>query len=152
MALATVVRIEKSDPYGGSFVANLAADLDEATYGNKASGVGLNSSGAVVQGGGGQTGIVGLIVPPIGRDILGGLLEGPTAGDPIDVLVCGEIINFKFAGGTVPGAGTKVFASPAGVLSSAAVTGSVYCGHIIESNATNGARFYVNVNPYPLAP
>lgn len=145
MALVTVPRFEKSNPYGGTFVAPLAGDLDEATYGNKVVGVGLNSSGQIVVGGG-QTGIVGVILPVCGSNILtGALLDTYQAGDNIDVMVQGEIINYRYSNGTVPPAGIKIYSNPAGVLSATAVDGSVLVGWTIESNPTNGARLFVNV-------
>lgn len=145
MALATKPRFEKSNPYGGTFVAPLAVDLDETANGNKVLGVGLNSSGQVVIGGG-QTGIVGVILPVAGANVLtGALLDTYQAGDNIDVMVQGEIANFKLANGTVPAAGTKIFSSAAGVLGTAAADGSVLVGWTIESHATNGARLFVNV-------
>ena len=57
----------------------------------------------------------------------------------------GEIINYKFANGTVPGAGVKIFSSSAGVLGLTAADGSVLVGWTIESSATDGARLFVNV-------
>lgn len=145
MALATAPRFEKSNPYGGTFVAPLAVDLVEATHGNKVVGVGLNSSGQVTIGGG-QTGILGVILPVAGKNVLtGALLDTYQAGDNIDVMVQGEISNFKLANGNVPAAGIKIFSAPDGVLSATAVDGSVLVGWTIESHATNGARLFVNV-------
>lgn len=147
MALQTKPRFEKSTPYGGTFVAPLAVDLDEAAHGNKVIGVGLNSAGAITIGGG-QTGIIGVILPVVGTNpYSGGLLEGQVAGDPLDVMVQGEIINYKYQNGTVPPLGTKVYSSPAGVLSAAPVDGSVLIGWTLPADgyATNGVRLFVNV-------
>ena len=60
-------------------------------------------------------------------------------------MVQGEVINFKYANGTVPPAGTKIYSAPNGTLSATAVDGSVLIGWTIESHATNGARLFVNV-------
>lgn len=149
MALTTVPRYDKNDPYGGTFVANLGEEIVEATHGNKLHGVGLNSNGNVVVGAG-QTGILGVILPNAGKNMLtGALLDTWQAGDVIDVMVQGEVLNFKLANGTVPAAGVKIFSNPAGVLGTTAVDGSVLIGWTMPNqdgnDAVNGRRLFVNV-------
>ncbi|AHG24405.1 minor capsid protein [Mycobacterium phage Oaker] len=145
MALATKPRFEKSNPYGGTFVAPLAVDLVEADHGNQVVGVGLNSSGQVVIGAG-QTGVIGVILPVVGSNILtGALLDAYSAGDVIDVMVQGEIINYKFANGNTPAAGTLIYSNSSGVLSATYAAGSTLIGWTIEAPSADGARLFVNV-------
>lgn len=96
MALTTKPRWDKYDPYVGNFRAPLAADVNLNTQVNKVLAVGINSSGAIVVGSG-QTGIVGLMIVPVGIDIHGYVLSGGFncyAGDVQDVGKHGEITNF----------------------------------------------------------
>jgi hypothetical protein len=96
MTLTTKPRWDKYDPYVGNFRAPLGADIDLTTQANKVLAVGVNSSGAVVVGAG-QTGIVGLMIVPVGVDIHGNILSGGIncySGDVQDVGRHGEITNF----------------------------------------------------------
>lgn len=143
----TKTRIDKRDPYVGNFRAPLAADVNLATQANVLIPCGLNSSGAVVLGGAGQTGIVGVTVIPVGTDMAGNLLDGGAnteAGDICDVTKHGEAVNFKVraADGTLtdPAAGTNYYAHADGGIDSTATAG-VYIGHTVEAD-----RLILNVD------
>ena len=82
-----MARIDKTEPNVGSFRAPLNADL---SAGAAPLGVGLNSSGRVVVGAG-VTGVIGVIVSPYDK----------AAGDIIDVLQRGQLVEFGGAAGTV---------------------------------------------------
>lgn len=81
-----MARIDKYQPVAGGFRAPL-----NAAYTGAAApiGVGINSSGRVVVGAG-QTGIVGVICSPYDK----------AAGDIIDVMTNGELVEFGGAAGT----------------------------------------------------
>lgn len=98
-----MARIDKTDSAIGVFRAPLNAAYTGAAA---AIGVGLNSSGRVVVGAG-QTGIVGIIVSPYDK----------AAGDVIDVLTAGELVEFGGAAATVYTANTTT-----GVISSGAAS------------------------------
>jgi hypothetical protein len=141
-ALAVKPRWDKYDPYVGNFRAPLAVDatLDQA---NLIIGVGLNSSGACVLGAG-QTGIIGVIVMPVGVDVHGYLLEPPIAGNIVDVGKRGEITNFATTdygvsgaglysvGATAPVAGTKYYLTANGAINTTST--GVYLGHTVEAS------------------
>lgn len=136
----TKARWDKYDGYVGNFRAPLAADVTLATQANRVLPVGLNSSGAVVLGGAGQTGIVGVVIIPVGTNMMGTLLEGginTQAGDICDVGKHGEITNFApvAANGTIgsPAAGTNYYAHSDGAINATA-TGGVYIGHTVEAD------------------
>jgi hypothetical protein len=96
-----MARIDKTDSAIGVFRGPLAAAV---TGGAAPLGVGINSSGRVVVGAG-QTGVVGIIVCPYNK----------AAGDPIDVVTSGELVEFGGAAGTVYTANTTT-----GVISNGA--------------------------------
>jgi len=145
MALATKPRWDKYDGYIGNFRGNLAADidLDEVTgEANQVLAVGINSVGAIVVGGG-QTGVVGVMIVAVGTDIHGNLLDGGVnnqAGDPQDVGKHGEITNFKPYKASDPttsplaAAGTNYFGHPDGSVLPTEVAGSKYVGHTVEAD------------------
>ena len=128
MTLVTKPRWDKYDPYVGNFRAPLGADINLSTQVNKVLAVGINSSGAVVVGAG-QTGVVGLMIVPVGIDIHGNVLSGGIncyAGDVQDVGRHGEITNFSGV------AGTKYYAHADGSVDSTATSGT-YVGHTVEA-------------------
>lgn len=159
MTLTTVARFDKNWPYGNTFDAQLAVDFDERLA-NQVIGVGLNSSGEVVIGSG-NTGVVGVLCLPLGKNALtGDLLEGPTAGDPVTVMKIGEIVNFRLLNIstfalTAPVAGTNYYALPTGAISATPIDGAVKIGHTVnlsvDGGAVNSARLHVHVVPGPLA-
>ena len=159
-SFATKPRWDKYDGYIGNFRAPLAANSTD-DQANLVLGVGINSSGAAVIGAG-QTGIVGVVILPVGNDyISGGLLPGPEAGDVVDVGKHGEITNFvltakdsgKFkASTTAPAAGTNYYAHADGTVNATQGADGVYVGHTVEKD-----RLIVNVvevaaTPAPAGP
>jgi len=121
-----MARIDKTDSAIGVFRAPLNANL---TGGAAPLGVGINSSGRVVVGAG-QTGIVGLIVSPYDK----------SAGDPIDVLTNGELVEFGGAAGTVYTTNTT-----SGVISTTAKSATqVVIGFTVEAD-----RLIVRYSPTP---
>ncbi len=84
---------DKYDPKAGGFRAALAADWLTADI-KTVIGVGLNASGQVVKGAG-NSGLVGVLV----------LTEALKAGDIVDIMTAGDIVDF---GGT---AGTRYYAA-----------------------------------------
>lgn len=81
-------RYDKYDPKNGGFRAVLAADWNPADL-EKIFGVGLDSSGRVVKGAG-QTGVIGVLV----------LTKARKAGEIVDVMTSGEIVDFGPTFGT----------------------------------------------------
>lgn len=148
MTLVAKARWDKYDGYVGNFRAPLAADVVLASEANRVVPVGINSSGAAVLGGAGQTGIVGLVIIPVGVDMNGNLLTGGIniyAGDICDVGKHGEITNFQYvdAAGALstPAAGVSIYAHPDGAVNATKSTDGVYVGHTVEAD-----RLIVNVS------
>lgn len=119
-----MARIDKTEPNVGSFRAPLDANLTGAAA---PLGVGINSSGRVVAGAG-QTGIVGIIVSPYDK----------VAGDIIDVLKLGQLVEFGGAAGTVYTANTTTGA----ITNGAASATQKVIGHTVEAD-----RLIINVGP-----
>lgn len=110
------MRYDKYDPVDGGFRAPLAADRSGS---ETAIGVGLDVNGRVVPGAG-NTGIVGVLINT--RDM--------KAGDIVDVMRDGEIVEFGGDPGTVYTA-----AEADGVISDDAVgTGQVSIGFTVEGD------------------
>ncbi len=110
-----MARIDKYDPVSGGFRARLNANYTGAAA---PLAVGLNSSGRIVAGAG-QTGIVGVVCSP--RD--------HAAGDPLDVMTSGELVEFSGAAATVYTANTTT-----GVISNAAASATqVPIGFTVEA-------------------
>lgn len=95
-------RIDKYEPYGGGFRAPLNAAITTTDVG-KVQAVALNASGRVVIGTA-ALGIVGVICP----------VKPMAAGDQIDVMTNGEIVEFTLTGGGAAAAGTVYYADGAG--------------------------------------
>lgn len=140
MALTTKCRWDKFDGYDGNPRGTLAADVT-TDLANLVVGVGLNSSGQVVIGAG-ASGLIGVVIFPIGHDYLtGGLVAPPVAGDRIDVGKHGEIVNFTttavtggvFSNGGAAVAGTKYYAHSDGSVNATATAGT-YVGHTMEAD------------------
>jgi len=133
----TAPRYDKYDPISGGFRALLGADLTfDAEGSTGVKGVSLNASGKVVVGTAGQSGLVGVLVKNVGLypglgNIAGGVNAyapiGGKANDPVDIMTNGEIVD-------VPGlvAGTEVYVTPAGVLSTVA-TANFRIGFTVEA-------------------
>ena len=93
-----MARYDKYDGVSGGFRAALAADWAAADYGVPF-GVGLDSSGRVVKGAG-VTGVRGVLV--VDGVAEGGVIktEPKKAGDMIDVMTAGDIVETGIAAGT----------------------------------------------------
>lgn len=110
-----MARIDKYDPVGGGFRAPLAAAYTGSAV---PLAVGLNSSGQVVAGIG-ATGIVGIVCLP----------GNHAAGEVIDVMKDGELVEFAGVAGTVYTANTTT-----GVITSAAASGTqILVGFTVEA-------------------
>lgn len=107
---------DKYDPKAGGFRAPLHADWLVEDL-KKVVGVGLNASGNLVKGAG-NSGLVGVIV----------LTEALKAGDIVDPMTAGEIVDF-------PGvAGTVYYADPAtGEVNATSAAGKVRVGHTVKA-------------------
>lgn len=90
-------RIDKYDGMVGGFRALLAAATVAGDPG-KMWAVGLDATGRVVKGAG-VTGILGVICP----------VRAMVAGEAIDVMTDGEIVDFLLQAGTAAAAGTRYF-------------------------------------------
>lgn len=119
-----MARIDKYDPISGGFRAPL-----NAAYTGAAApiGVGLNSSGRVVAGAG-QTGIIGVVCCPYDK----------AAGDIIDVMTSGELVELGGSAGTVYTANTTTGA----VTSGAASATQIVVGFTVEAD-----RLIVRITP-----
>lgn len=118
-----MARIDKYDPVSGGFRAPLNAAFTGAAA---PLGVGINSSGRVVAGAG-QTGIIGVVCSP--RD--------HAAGEWIDVMTDGELVEFGGAAGTAYTANTTT-----GVVSNGAASATqTKVGFTVEAD-----RLIVRVN------
>jgi len=96
-------RYDKYEPYAGGFRGTLAAAID-AEDSFTAFGVGLDNDGHVVLGAG-TTGILGVLVAHGAK----------RAGDVVDVMTAGEIVEFTADGtpdGTAASPGTVYYADP----------------------------------------
>lgn len=110
-----MARIDKYDPVDGGFRAPLAADRTGAAA---PVGVGLDVNGRVVAGAG-QTGIIGVLCKP----------DNAKAGDIVDIMRDGELVEFAGAAGTVYTANTTT-----GVISNAAASGTqIVVGFTVEA-------------------
>lgn len=151
-----MARYDKYDPISGGFRAKLNADLvlTDGSVGPVA--VSLNTSGRVVIGTGGSSGIVGVLVKnaakgPVGRwgtSLTGGTPNpnafiGALAGDVVDIMTAGEIVDIPL---TPLVAGSKVFAAADGTLSATAGAGKIQVGYIVEAG-----RLVVRVAPGSVA-
>lgn len=140
-----MARYDKYDPVNSGFRAPLAANLTlTAGTSNGVSlspgvgpvGVSLDANGRVVVGGGGQTGIVGVLVKNMPAGSVAGSAQlaavmaapmGAMAGDIVDVMTKGEIVDIALA------AGTDYYAdATTGALTTTA-EGNFYVGHTVEA-------------------
>lgn len=123
-------RFDKYDGKVGGFRAKLSAAILAADV-NKIQGVRINSSGRVVIGATAETGICGLICPVRPMD----------AGEPIDVMTRGEIVEASTTAGTAFTAGQIVTVAPSGAVGATAVgAGFKQVGQMVEAT-----RMIVNV-------
>lgn len=108
-----MARIDKYDPVDGGFRAPLAAAW---TASETPIGVGLNVNGRVVPGAG-VTGIKGVVALP----------KKYRAGDVVDVMTDGELVEFAGA------AATNYYAAVATGVISTTAAGGVLLGHTVEA-------------------
>lgn len=107
-------RFDKYDPVSGGFRAPLNAAIASADVG-KIQAVSINTSGRVVIGGAAETAVMGVICP----------VRPMAAGEPIDVMTHGEIVEATMTGGTAFTAGALVYAHLAGTVDATATAGKV---------------------------
>lgn len=140
-----MAKYDKYDPIAGGFRARLetALSLTNGSIGPVA--VSHKASGRVVVGDSGQSGLVGVIVKnvargPVGQwgtDLHGGTPNayapvGAQAGDVVDVMTSGEIVDLDKD--DFP-AGTAFYANSDGSLAAAADAdeGAIFVGHTAEA-------------------
>jgi hypothetical protein len=137
-----MARYDKYNPISGGFRAKLNADLT-LTSGTFFGAVSLNASGLVVAGTAGQSGLVGVVVknaahqPNAARfpttlqgDPVAYAPIGAMAGDVVDVMTSGEIVDLDTA---VFVAGTKFYAQSSGAITATGGTGRVLIGWTVEA-------------------
>ena len=135
-----MARYDKYDPISGGFRAKLNADLT-LTNGSFFGAVSLNTSGRVVVGTAGQSGLVGLVVKNAARGPVSqygttpfqgtpnaNIAIGALAGDPVDIMTAGEIV--EVSGFT---AGQKVYAKADGTLTATSAPGLIQVGWMVEA-------------------
>lgn len=130
---------DKVDPISGSFRARLAADLTLTDGSIGPVGVSLNTSGRVVVGTAGASGLAGLLIKntvrqPVGQygtppGAVGLSFIGAKAGEAVDIMTSGEIVGLDSAVFTP---GSKVYVNTAGVLSNTAPTGKFLVGFMAD--------------------
>lgn len=140
-----MARYDKYEPYANGFRAVLAADFgytggvpdrNHADLGQPFA-VGLNASGAVVKGAG-NTGVKGIMI----------LTMPKAAGEVVDVMTSGEIVEWETSAGVAGVAATNYWATAAtglviagtGTGGATQPAGSVYVGFTVEVSTTKGAR------------
>ena len=121
-------RYDKYDPISGGFRAPLAVDWLKADEGTPF-GVSLDANGRVVKGTAGQTGLVGVLVV----DLTQGTIQNKLAGDIVDVMTAGEIVECV---GLI--AGERYGSAADGAI--APTAGNLAVGHTVEA-----ARLIVRV-------
>lgn len=112
-----MARIDKYNPVAGGFRAPLAAARTGAAT---PVGVGLDVNGRVVEGAG-QTGIVGLLCKP----------DDAVAGEVVDIMTNGEIVEFAGVAGTTYYINTVTGALETGAP--VAGTNKPKAGHTVEA-------------------
>lgn len=119
-------RFDKYDPVDGGFRAPLNAAVPASDVG-KIIGVSLNGTGKVVYGGAAAINIKGVICP----------VRAMNAGDVIDVMTDGEIVNATLNDGTTAlTAGTDYAATATAGTGgiTATLASNQYIGHTVEAS------------------
>lgn len=117
-----MARYDKYDPLSGGFRAPVAGAWASADLA-KPFAVGLNASGQVVKGAG-NSGILGVLI----------VTSVKAAGDIVDVMTHGEIVEATLADGTTAlTAGTAYYGVPADGTLSATATANKKVGHTVEA-------------------
>lgn len=117
---AGAARFDKYDPMGGGFRAKLSFAVASTDVGNPVA-VAVNTSGQLVKGGTAATAISGVICP----------VRPMAIGEPIDVMVDGEIAQAKTTGGVAFTAGALVYGHINGDVDATATAG-VAIGKMVE--------------------
>lgn len=107
-------RFDKYDPVSGGFRAPLDAAISSSDVG-KIFAVALNNTGEVIRTGIATSMIVGVIVPH----------KAFAAGDVIDVMTAGEIVEATETAGTAFTAGTPVYGHADGTVNDTATSGKL---------------------------
>jgi hypothetical protein len=127
-----ISRYDKYDPISGGFRAPLAANFaytsSKPDYAhadlNKVKAVSLDATGKVVMGTAGNSGFVGVLV----------LGEPAAAGDVVDVMQSGEIVEFLTNAGAAAAAGTVYTSNADGTYGTTAVGASNFkIGYTVEA-------------------
>lgn len=115
-------RYDKYDPVSGGFRAALLAAITSTDV-NKIQGVMINTAGKVVIGATAETAIIGLICP----------VRPMAAGEIIDVMTHGEIVEASKTAGTAFAAGDIVTVAVTGAVGATAVgAGFKAVGKMVE--------------------
>lgn len=109
-----MARYDKYDPLVGGFRAPLAADYDVLDL-NVAIGIGLDANGALAKSA--ASGVVGVLI----------LTKKRMAGDIVDVMTSGEIVEFDGTAGTVYSAAVD------GVVAAGAAATTTRVGVTVEA-------------------
>lgn len=121
-----MARYDKYEPYSGGYRAPLGVDRAKTTPGNPV-GVAHDVNGRVVFGAAGHSGFKGILCLNI--DLV--------AGDPVDVMTDGEVVDFAGVAGTNyfidAATGALVAGTGADTMTPPAAAGSVYVGHTVEA-------------------
>jgi hypothetical protein len=128
-------RYDQVEPHVGIVRAPLAANITFSAAGEYGPvGVSLDANGRVVIGTAGQSGFIGVLVKnvptmPAGLATVASVVNdwmGGRAGDIVDVMTQGQIVDTGLA------AGTKIYTSAGGVLS-ATVNAGFQVGYTVEA-------------------
>lgn len=103
-----MARYDKYDPISGGFRAALADDWDDADVAIPF-GVGLDTDGHVVKGAG-TTGVVGVLVVDGQVSGTGTRTSNKFAGDVVDVMTAGEIVDATLDGSAALDPGVRYYA------------------------------------------
>jgi hypothetical protein len=128
MAQTQFGRFDKYDGFTGGFRAPLNAAMSSTSNDvGKVQAVGINATGKVIIGSAAVTGIVGVICPT----------KVMSAGDVIDVMTRGEIMDVVKTAGTAWAVGDLVYAHADGTVDAVSTSG-VVVGRILEGPKTSG--------------
>lgn len=133
-----MARFDKYDPFSGGFRGVLNAAIASADVG-KVYAVAVNGTNRLI-----RTAI------PATADIVGVIcaVRPMAAGDPIDVMTSGEIVEVLETAGPALTDGAKVYGHVDGTIDDTAAA-SKYVGQVVESQST-GKRVVVRVGLGPV--
>lgn len=133
-----MARFDKYDGRAGGFRAVLNAAIASADVG-KVYAVAINGSNRVIRTGIGATADIAGVICAV---------RPMSAGEPIDVMTHGEIVEVLETAGTALADGAKVYGHTDGTIDDTA-TASKYLGQVVESQGTVGKRVVVRVGLGP---